>query len=99
MEVDFVKHLNRKIRGQRSAVIEAKFASVQQASEFRMQFVKSRMEENSRQNGMENNRDPDRINVTPVARLATRVRIEVLHSVANLMKRRDPSIIKAYCRG
>ena len=29
--------------------------------------------------------------------MATRVRVEILHSIANLIKRRDPSVIRAMC--
>ena len=37
------------------------------------------------------------MNVAPVVRVATRVRIEILHSVANLLQRYDHTIIKSMC--
>ena len=39
----------------------------------------------------------EKININPLVRLATRVRIEILHSVAEAMKKLDHSIVKAYC--
>ena len=39
----------------------------------------------------------DKLNISPVVRVSTRVRIEILHSVAELLKRGDPSISAAYC--
>lgn len=38
-----------------------------------------------------------KINITPVVRVATRVRIEMLHSIAQLLKRRDPTVISSMC--
>ena len=84
-EVQFVRHLNWKIRGQTSAVIEVKFPDAKQAKDIRNEFVK-------KQKSM-----PEKINITPVVRLATRVRIEILHSVAEAMRNHDQSIVKAYC--
>ena len=39
----------------------------------------------------------EKFNVTPVVRLATRVRIEIMHSVCFLLKRQDQSIVRANC--
>ena len=84
-EIVFVRHLNRQVRGQKSAVVEAKFASEQQAKTFRAQFVKHYATYK------------EKFNVTPVVRLATRVRIEIMHSVCTLLKRQDPTIARANC--
>ena len=35
--------------------------------------------------------------MTPVVRLATRVRVEMMHSISNLYMRRDPTVVKALC--
>ena len=85
LELLFVRHLNKQIRGQKSAVIEAKFADAKQTKELRTIFVK-------KQKSL-----PEKINVTPVVRLATRVRIEMLHSIAFLLKRQDRTISSAMC--
>ena len=50
-----------------------------------MEFVKKRKEL------------PDKLNISPVVRLATRVRIEIMHVVADLLKRQDRSVTSAYC--
>ena len=84
-EILFVRHLNKQIRGQKSSVIEAKLADAKQAKELRAQFVKKFKTLT------------EKINITPVVRLATRVRIEMLHSIAQLLKRRDPSVVSAMC--
>lgn len=85
----FVRHLNRDVRGAKTAVLEVKFESEQQASNFRSDFVK-------RQKDKDPNL-PAKMNVAPVVRVATRVRIEILHSVANLLQRYDHTIIKSMC--
>ena len=84
-EIVFVRHLNNQIRGQKSAVVEAKFATEQQAKMFRAQYVKHYATYK------------EKFNVTPVVRLATRVRIEIMHSVCFLLKRQDQSIVRANC--
>lgn len=72
-------------RGQTFAVIEVKFADTKQARNFRDQFVK-------KQKSLE-----EKINVTPVVRLATKVRIEMLHSIAYLYKRFDSTVTRSLC--
>ena len=84
-EVVFVRHLNSQIRGAKTAVIEVKLADTKQAKDIRTEFVKKRKELS------------DKLNISPVVRLATRVRIEIMHSVADLLKRHDHSISSAYC--
>lgn len=84
-ELLFVRHLNRKNRGQKSAVIEAKFADPKQTRELRAKFVEKHKALKLK------------INITPVVRLATRVRVEMMHSIANLMLRQDRTIEKAMC--
>ena len=84
-DVKFVRHLNNQIRGQSTAVIEVTLQDAKQAKELRTEFVK-------KQKSL-----AEKINITPVVRLATRVRIEILHSVAEAMKKLDHSIVKAYC--
>ena len=84
-ELLFVKHLNNQIRGQRSAVIEAKFANATQAQNIRKKFV-----EKHKELGL-------KINVTPVVRVATRVRVEMMHSIANLLLKKDATVTKAMC--
>ena len=84
-ELLFVKHLNNQIRGQRSAVIEAKFANATQAQDIRKKFV-----EKHKELGL-------KINVTPVVRVATRVRVEMMHSIANLLLKKDLTVTKAMC--
>ena len=84
-EVVFVRHLNRQKRGAKYAVIEVKLADAKQAQEIRSGFVKKRKEL------------PDKLNVSPVVRLATRVRIEIMHAIADLFKKYDRSVTSAYC--
>ena len=84
-EVLFVRHLNRQKRGTKSAVIEVKLADSKQAQEIRSEFVKKRKEL------------PAKLNISPVVRLATRVRIEIMHAVADLFKRYDRTVTSAYC--
>ena len=40
---------------------------------------------------------PAKLNVSPVVRLATRVRIEIMHAIAELIKKYDRSVTSAYC--
>ena len=80
-----MRHLNKQVRGQKSAVIEVKLADAQQAKLLRAEFVKKF------------NVFGKKINITPVVRLATRVRIEIMHSVCFYLKRNDPTITKASC--
>ena len=87
-KVLFVRHLNRR-RGQPRAVLELKMESEQQAATLRADFVK-------RQKDKDPNL-PAKLNFAPVVRMSTRVRIEILHSIANLIKRRDVSVIRAMC--
>ena len=84
-EIQFVRHLNNQVRGQTSSVIEAKLADAKQAKTLRSEYVKKYKSL------------ADKINITPVVRLATRVRVEMLHSIAQLLKRRDPSVVSAMC--
>ena len=84
-QVLFVRHLNKQKRGQSSAVIEVRFSDEKQAKLFRSMFVKKQKEL------------PEKINVTPVVRLATRVRVEMMHSISNLYMRHDSSISRCLC--
>ena len=84
-EVVFVRHLNRQKKGAQLAVIEVKLADSKQAQEIRAEFVKKRKEL------------PAKLNVSPVVRLATRVRIEIMHAIAELIKKYDRSVTSAYC--
>ena len=84
-ELLFVRHLNKQKRGQTSAVIEARFADPKQAKALRSKFV-----EKHKQLGL-------KINITPVVRVATRVRVEMMHGIANLLQSRDSSVVKAMC--
>ena len=84
-DVLFVRHLNNQIRGQSTAVIEVRLQDNKQAKDIRSAFVK-------KQKSL-----PEKINITPVVRAATRVRIEIMHSVAEAMKKVDHSIVKAFC--
>ena len=56
-----------------------------QAKDLRAQFVKKRKEM------------PDKLNITPVVRLATRVRVEMMHSISAMVKRVDPTVDRAMC--
>ena len=84
-EIRFVRHLNQQKKGAKTAVIEVKLADVKQAQDIRSEFVKKRKEL------------PAKLNVSPVVRLATRVRIEIMHAIADLFKKYDRSISSAYC--
>ena len=84
-ELLFVKHLNNQVRGQKTAVIEAKFADSKQTRCLRSRFVEKHKELSLK------------INITPVVRIATRVRVEMMHSIANLLLRHDASVVKAMC--
>ena len=88
-KVVFVKHLNPQVRGQQKAAIEVKLESEKQASDLRADFVQQRKDKNPDL--------PEKMNISPVVRLATRVRIEILHSVTNLLLRHDSTIIRAMC--
>ena len=85
----FVRHLNKQIRGATKAVLEVKFETEQQATDFRADFVKKQKDKDPNL--------PPKMNVAPVVRLATRVRVEILHSVANLLQMRDNSIVRSMC--
>ena len=84
-EVLFVRHLNHQKRGVKFAVIEVKLADVKQAQQIRSAFVKKRKDLSAK------------INISPVVRMATRVRIEIMHSIADLFKRYDRTVSSAYC--
>jgi hypothetical protein len=86
-EVVFVRHLNRQVRGLDNTVIEVKFANDKQAKDLRSNFVQRKKDTS----------DFDSINIAPVVRLATRVRIEMMHSIANAVKQNDPTIERAFC--
>jgi hypothetical protein len=85
-EVVFARHLNKQVRGQVSTVIEAKFATEQIATEFRKNYVSKR-----------NNPEYDGLVVAPAVRLATRVRVEILVAICNLLRSHDKSISKVLC--
>ena len=87
-KVLFVRHLNWR-KNQPTAVIEVKLENEQQATMLRADFVKKQKDKESTL--------PSKLNIVPVVRMATRVRVEILHSIANLIKRRDPSVIRAMC--
>ena len=70
--------------------MEIRFGDNQQASNFRMQFVRARKEPR-------HSEQLANLNVSPVVRLATRVRVEILRAIADQMKKMDNSIVKAYC--
>ena len=84
-EILFVKHLNRHIRGAKTAVIEVKLKDEKQTKDLRAEFVKKRKSLD------------DKINITPVVRLTTRVRVEMMHSIAAVLKREDPTVTRAQC--
>ena len=84
-EIQFVRHLNRQVRGAKYAVIEVKFPDPKQAKDLRAHFVQKRKSL------------PEKVNITPVVRLATRVRVEIMHSIAALVKRMDPTVERAMC--
>lgn len=95
-KVVFVRHQNRQVRGQRSAVIEARFESVEQATDFRKTFVDQNKQSRSEAAANPGSGTKRTHNVVPVVRLATRVRVEILHSVAELLLKTDHSVEKAY---
>ena len=84
-DIQFVKHLNNQSRGAKYAVIEVKFPDAKQAKTLRSEFVKKRKAL------------PEKVNITPVVRLATRVRVEMMHSISATIKRLDPSVERAMC--
>ena len=84
-EIQFVRHLNKQIKGARFAVIEVKFPEPKQAKDLRSLFVKKRKSL------------PEKMNITPVVRLATRVRVEMMHSIAATIKRVDKTVVNAMC--
>jgi hypothetical protein len=86
-EIIFVRHLNRQVRGADNTVIEVKFANEKQAKDLRSNFVQKK----------KNTSEMDSINIAPVVRLATRVRIEVMHVIATSVKQNDPTIERAFC--
>ena len=86
-EVQFVKHLNKQVKGQKTSVLEVRFANSQQAMGLRAEFAKKQKTVTL----------PSKVNITPVVRLATRVRIEMMHSIANLIKQHDRAVTRAMC--
>ena len=86
----FVRHLNRTPRGAPKVVLEVRQNSNQQATDLRADFVQKLKDKDPNL--------PAKMNISPVVRLATRVRIEILHSVANLLLRHDNSIVRAMCQ-
>ena len=84
-EVLFVRHLNKQKNGAKTAVIEVKLKDEKQAKELRAEFVKKRKSLD------------DKINITPVVRLSTRVRVEMMHTIAEALKREDATVTKAHC--
>ena len=66
-----------------------KFESEQQASKFRADFVQRQKDKDPKL--------PEKMNVAPVVRVSTRVRIEILHSVAYLLQRHDNTIVRSMC--
>ena len=87
-KVLFVRHLNWR-RGQPRAVIKVKLESEQQATTLRADFVKKQKDKDPNL--------PVKLNIAPVVRMATRVRVEMMHSIGNLIKRRDPTVVKSLC--
>ena len=88
-EALFVRHLNKQGRDQTRSVIEVKLEDPELATNLRLDFVKKQEE-------LDSNLYPG-IQISPVYRLATRVRVEILHSVANLLKSQDATIVTAKC--
>ena len=84
-EIQFVRHLNNQVRGQKTSVLEVRLPDAKQAKDIRQEFVKK------------SKSLKEKINITPVVRLATRVRVEIMHSVCEAMKKQDKSITKANC--
>jgi len=68
-------------------VIEAKFAAEKQAIDFRANFVKRKKESG----------EFDNLNIMPVVRLATRVRVEMMQAIARCLKQKDSTIDRAFC--
>ena len=88
-KVVFVRHRNQQVRGLVNGVLEVRFEDDKQAANLRASFVKKQKEKDENL--------PAKLNITPVVRVATRVRVEILHSVANLLQRHDHSIVRAMC--
>lgn len=85
-KVVFVRHLNRKSRNPDLTVLEVKFEDAKQAGTIRSNFIKKR-----------GSPELGDINVTPTVRLATRVRVELLIAIAEVLKKRDPLVTKTQC--
>jgi len=85
-EAGYVRHLNRQLRGRRTAVIEVRLGSEKQAGELRTNFIKKR-----------DNRELNGVNIIPSVRLATRVRVEILHAIGNVIKSKDSTVTKTQC--
>lgn len=85
-EVIFIRHLNRQAKRPENTVLEVRFKDERQAGMVRSNFIKNR--ESS---------DLENINITPTVRLATRVRVEILQSISDVIKRHDGSVVKIQC--
>jgi hypothetical protein len=85
-ELVYVKHLNRQARNPDNAVLEVKLKNKQQAESIRSAFIK-----------MRDSPTVENLNITPVVRLATRVRIEILQAVSRLLKSKDSTVSKTQC--
>jgi hypothetical protein len=86
-DIAFVRHLNRQLGPSSGSVIEVKLSTEKQAVELRANYVKKKKDSDQY----------DSINITPVVRLATRVRIEILQAVAKALMNKDPTINRAFC--
>jgi hypothetical protein len=85
-EVVFVRDLNKQRRGLDSTIIESKFASEKQALEFRKNYTEKK-----------SSKQYEGLIVTPSVRLATRVRVEIMFAICNLLTQHDKTILRTTC--
>jgi hypothetical protein len=85
-EVLFVRHLNRQSRNPENTVIEIKLKNGGVAGDIRANFVKKR-----------DSAEMEEFSIFPSVRLATRVRIEIMQSIAGLLKQKDATITRTQC--
>ena len=100
IEVKFVRQLNGQVRKPKHLVVEARFGDDTQATTFRKAFIEaSKKQKQNQQEGAEpgEGRSLEGISVAPVVRLSTRVRVEILKAMAEIITASHTNF-SAYCQ-
>ena len=98
IELKYVRQLNGQVRNPKHLVVEARFGDDNQAIAFRKSLIDASKKQKQREEGdPEEGMSLEGISVAPVVRLATRVRVEILKAMADVItaQRND---FTAYCQ-